>query len=111
MNKGFLYSVFTLLLSAAMLALSGCDNNQSNPNNQITTDALIVLIDGPDTCNDYMIEIGKFVYKPENLSSLLKVDSLKVNLTYELNNTETYNCGFGGYVPVIRIINIEILTN
>ncbi len=101
------------LLPAVLLifvvALSGCDGDQNNSNDQITKNGIILLLDGIDSCNDYVIEIDNHIYKPENLNSVLKKDSLKVKLTYKLKSSETYNCGFAGYIPVIRIVNIETL--
>jgi hypothetical protein len=63
-----------------------------------------------DHCDAYMIYIDepkrKRWYKPDNLSSEFEEDSLKVSVSYYITE-QTHNCGFGGYKPVIHIINIE----
>ena len=45
-------------------------------------------------------------YKPENLSEEYKIDNLFVRITYSLTDKK-YNCGFGGYKPIIIIHKIE----
>jgi hypothetical protein len=66
----------------------------------------------PDSCDDYMIvfngnEFDKY-YKPGNLPDDFKIDSLQIEVRYCISE-EQHNCGFGGYVPIINILNIKKL--
>ena len=63
-----------------------------------------------DDCNAYMIVIERethdIYYKPDILANDYKIDNLHVKVKYIITE-EKHNCGFGGYRPIIHIVEIE----
>jgi len=61
-------------------------------------------------CYTYVIIIendrNKIQYKPDHLPDNLKVDNLPVKIKYIITE-ETYLCGFSGFIPIMKIIEIE----
>ncbi len=101
--------LFTVIAILIMNGGIGCEKTDTNA---IKTEATIKNIPIEDNCGDYMVLVGNINdvsarwYKPENLSEEYKIDNLFVRITYSLTDKK-YNCGFGGYKPIIIIHKIE----
>lgn len=101
----YLFFLFFLILSLS------CKDDESIPKDSLKMEATIVWDGGPDSCNAFMLkknnENGTFTYyKPDQLPKEFKEDNLPVIIYYYLTK-DTYNCGFGGEVPIVIINQIK----
>lgn len=113
--KKIIYLIIPTLMFV-MSSFSGCESTSSNFTHTDTeVNAIIKYISGVDFCNDYMVEVHSEphnkLYRPKNLSEEFAVDNLSVKITFDILNDTTYNCGFGGYVPIIHINSIVVANN
>jgi|SRR5690554_2726064 len=78
-----------------------CEKQEENQYKE----GLIIYMPPPDNCNDFVVEIDKTIYYPEELNDSFKKDSLRVKLIYD-ELDKYHNCGFGGSVKIIQISKI-----
>jgi hypothetical protein len=114
MKKNNFFKMVLPILAAVMLTAFKCGGENAPVNDTITKVGMIRYYAPPDNCNDYVFttdnENGEFdlILKPDSLSDEFKVDLLDVKVTYKPTN-QKHNCGFGGEITVINILNIERL--
>ena len=99
----------TISLAAMIMLFIACNKNENSETGLET--GIIRYYPPPDNCNAYMLEIEldgqdfPKIYKPDKLPKKFEVEYIQVKVKYSITE-KTHGCGFGGLVPIVKIIKI-----
>lgn len=63
-------------------------------------------VDGCGWVIAFLVNANVTIVRPDKLADDFKIDRLPVRVTYR-NTSDSSLCGFGPYIPVIRILKME----
>ena len=96
-----------ILLTSFVLFIVGCEKNDQNNREIITENAIVYY--RPNSGAECILTLRterNYSYALENINTEFKEDELQVKISYYITD-EVFDCGFGGNLNIIEIVNIE----
>ena len=92
------------------IIIAGCSDKSSTDCDFETSIGIIRDATGPDNCGTYIIffEQDNNFFVPNQLPNQFCIDGLLVRIKYRITE-DKHHCGFGGWISVIEILEINKL--